>query len=106
MIPAKTNNFPPRLAPASTAPLNFPSESKQTVPFPIKTPAAVLLATALLVPSLQAQSSSSSSSSSSSQPDTRLENKQQPLAPRPRVTQPEAGGAAVTLETSEPLFDL
>jgi tetratricopeptide (TPR) repeat protein len=74
------------------------------VPFPYKTPAAALLATALLVPSLNAQSSSSSSSSSSS--DNRLQNKPQPLAPRPRVAQPEASGAAVTLETSESLFDL
>jgi tetratricopeptide (TPR) repeat protein len=74
------------------------------VPFPYKTPAAAVLATALLVPSLNAQSSSSSSSSSSS--DNRLENKPQPLAPRPRVAQPEASGAAVTLETSESLFDL
>jgi tetratricopeptide (TPR) repeat protein len=74
------------------------------VPFPYKTPAALLLATAFLNPSLNAQSSSSSSSGS--QPDSTLENKQQPLAPRPRVAQPEAGGAAVTLETSESLFDL
>jgi tetratricopeptide (TPR) repeat protein len=73
------------------------------VPFPYITPAAVLLATALLAPSLTAQSSSSSSSGS--QPDSTLENKQQ-LAPRPRVARPEAGGAAVTLETSESLFAL
>ena len=72
------------------------------MPFPYKT-AVILLATALLSPSLNAQSSGSSSSS---QPDSTLENKQQPLAPRPRVSQPEAGGAAVTLETSESLFDL
>lgn len=75
------------------------------MPFPYKTSAAILFATALLVPSLNAQSSSSSSSSGS-QPDSTLENKQQPLAPRPRVAQPEASGAAVTLETSESLFDL
>jgi tetratricopeptide (TPR) repeat protein len=74
------------------------------VPFPYKTSAALLLAIAL-VPSMFAQQSSSSSSSGS-QPDPTLENKQQPLAPRPRVAQPEAGGAAVTLETSESLFDL
>lgn len=65
---------------------------------------ALLTVALALVPALHAQSSSSSSSSSSS--DNRLENKQQPLAPRPRVAQPEASGAAVTLETSESLFDL
>ena len=60
----------------------------------------------LLGPSLFAQqpSGSSSSSSAPSQPDTTLENRQ-PIS-RPRVVQPEAGGAAVTLETSESLFDL
>jgi hypothetical protein len=73
------------------------------VPFPYKT-AAILLATTLLSPTLYSQSSSSSSSSS--QPDSSIENRQQLPAPRPRVAQPEAGGAAVTLETSESLFDL
>ncbi|WP_035354595.1 tetratricopeptide repeat protein [Edaphobacter aggregans] len=72
------------------------------MPFPHKT-AAILLATMLLAPAANAQSSSSSSSS---QPDSTLENRQQLPAPRPRVAQPEAGGAAVTLETSESLFDL
>jgi hypothetical protein len=80
------------------------------VPFPYNT-AAIFLATALLSPTLHAQapnsgSSTSGSSSSGSQPDSSLENRQQLPAPRPRVTQPEAGGSAVTLETSESLFDL
>jgi len=35
-----------------------------------------------------------------------MENDHPRIAVRPRVSQPEAGGAAVTLETSEPLFDL
>ena len=74
--------------------------------FSNKTPAALLLATTLLGPSLFAQqpSGSSSSSNAPSQPDSTLENRQ-PIS-RPRVVQPEAGGAAVTLETSESLFDL
>ena len=67
----------------------------------------LLLAVSLvLAPDSWAQSSSSSSSSSSSAPDSTVENNKQPLAPRPRGAQVEAGGAAVTLETSEPLFDL
>ncbi len=75
------------------------------MPFSYKTHAALLLATTLLGPSLLAQQPSGSSSSSSApSPDTTLENRQ-PVS-RPRVAQPEAGGAAVTLETSESLFDL
>ena len=58
-----------------------------------------------LSPQVNAQSSSSSSSSSNPTANPTLENKQ-PLPARPRVAQPEAGGAAVTLETSESLFDL
>jgi tetratricopeptide (TPR) repeat protein len=54
----------------------------------------------------QSSSSSSSSSNPSSPADSTLENNKQPLQARPRIAQPEAGGAAVTLETSEPLFDL
>ena len=42
-----------------------------------------------------------SSSSSSSTPDTPSREKPKPA---PRIAQPEAGGSAVTLETSEPLF--
>jgi hypothetical protein len=49
------------------------------------------------VASAQAQSSSSSSST----PDHQA---QEPSTSAPRIAQPEAGGAAVTLETSEPLF--
>jgi hypothetical protein len=48
------------------------------------------------------KSKSSSSSSSSSQPDSDTPKE----LPTPRIAQPEAGGAAVTLETNEPLFDL
>jgi tetratricopeptide (TPR) repeat protein len=49
-------------------------------------------------------SSQSSSSSSSSAPDASVTNTKP--APRPRIAQVEAGGSAITLETSEPLFDL
>jgi tetratricopeptide (TPR) repeat protein len=51
--------------------------------------------------SADAQTPSSSSSSSQPAPDT-----QEPTRPAPRIAQPEAGGSAITLETSEPLFDL
>jgi hypothetical protein len=46
-----------------------------------------------------AQQPSSSSSSSSDTP-----SKETPSKPAARVAQPEAGGSAITLETSEPLF--
>ena len=42
------------------------------------------------------------SSSSSSTPDTPASDV--PHKPAPRIAQPEAGGSAITLETSEPLF--
>jgi tetratricopeptide (TPR) repeat protein len=73
--------------------------------FSSKTAASFFLATTLLSSGLKAQSQGSSSSSGSPSPST-LENEQKRLPARPRVTQPEAGGAAVTLETSEPLFYL
>jgi hypothetical protein len=47
----------------------------------------------------KAQQPSSSSSSSSDTP-----SRDTPSKPTPRVAQPEAGGSAITLETSEPLF--
>lgn len=63
-------------------------------------PAAVLLAVALLSICAAAQSSSSSSA-----PGERAVDQSNPTA-RPRAAQIEPGGAAVTLETNEPLFDL
>ena len=61
--------------------------------------AAVLGASFALAAGAQAQSSSSSSSNPEhSAPDS--------SASAPRIAQPEAGGSAITLETSEPLFDL
>lgn len=75
--------------------------------FSNKTAALLLVAASLTVPAACAQSSSSSSSSSSANPQSSssLENDQR-VAARPNVGQPEAGGAAVSLETSESLFDL
>ncbi len=78
----------------------------------VPTLAAALLLT--LAAAAHAQSSSSSSSSSSSTADQTLTDRprqpqqQDDLNPinRPRVAQIERGGAAVTLETSEPLFQL
>jgi hypothetical protein len=51
------------------------------------------------VTGVQAQSSSSSSNIEHAAQDSTS-------APAPRIAQPEAGGAAITLETSEPLFDI
>src|SRR3984885_2411001 len=67
---------------------------------------ASLLLGGLPVPAqARPQSSSQSSSSSSSVSDD--STKDVPKAkPAPRIAQPEAGGSAITLETSEPLFYL
>jgi hypothetical protein len=56
-----------------------------------------LFLNASIVPANAQQSSSSSSSSDAPSKDV-------PSKPTPRVAQPEAGGSAITLETSEPLF--
>ena len=60
--------------------------------------AASLFLNASAIPA-NAQVPSSSSSSSSDTP-----TKEGPSKPAPRIAQPEAGGSAITLETSEPLF--
>jgi len=60
--------------------------------------AASLFLNASIFP-VHAQQPSSSSSSSSDTP-----SKEAPSKPAPRIAQPEAGGSAITLETSEPLF--
>jgi tetratricopeptide (TPR) repeat protein len=65
--------------------------------------AASFLFNASAIPA-DAQKPSSSSSSSSSTPDTPAN--EGPAKPAPRIAQPEAGGSAITLETSEPLFYL
>jgi hypothetical protein len=61
--------------------------------------AASLLLNASVVCANAQQPSSSSSSSSSDTP-----TKEAPEKRGPRIAQPEAGGSAITLETSEPLF--
>jgi tetratricopeptide (TPR) repeat protein len=60
--------------------------------------AGSLLLSAWVVPANAQQPISSSSSS----PDTPAADA--PRKPAPRIAQPEAGGSAITLETSEPLF--
>ncbi|WP_348267942.1 hypothetical protein P8936_01530 [Edaphobacter paludis] len=62
--------------------------------------AAIVGVSFAMVTAARAQSSSSSSSST---PDHAA---QESTSAPPRIAQPEAGGAAVTLETSEPLFDI
>ena len=67
---------------------------------PIAPAAVVFLALSAIPPAALRAQTSSSSSSSSSTPDS------QAPVPVPRIAQPEAGGSAITLETSEPLFYL
>ena len=62
--------------------------------------AALLIGSLVPERALGAQSSPPGSSSSSSSPDS------QAARPVARIAQPEAGGSAITLETSEPLFFL
>jgi tetratricopeptide (TPR) repeat protein len=62
--------------------------------------AAVVLLTFGVIPQATLCAQRPSSNSSSSTPDS-----QAPI-PVPRIAQPEAGGSAITLETSEPLFFL
>jgi tetratricopeptide (TPR) repeat protein len=66
--------------------------------------AASFLISASTLPGKAQQPSSQQpvSSSSSSTPDTPAADI--PRKPAPRIAQPEAGGSAITLETSEPLF--
>jgi tetratricopeptide (TPR) repeat protein len=71
---------------------------------------SLCLATALLAAAqavtAQTSSSSSTDSSSSSTDTPSTVSKDTRTTPRPRIAQPEAGGSAITLETSEPLFYL
>ncbi|MBB5341421.1 tetratricopeptide repeat protein [Tunturiibacter gelidoferens] len=66
----------------------------------------VCLASSLLLTPLSVRAQSSSSSSSSESPPDATISKEAPAKSAPRIAQPEAGGSAITLETSEPLFDL
>ena len=67
--------------------------------------AASLFLSGLCVSASAQSNPQSSSSSSSSATDGSVTTDTKP-APRPRIAQVEAGGSAITLETSEPLFDL
>ncbi len=67
--------------------------------------AAAFFLSALCVSAPAQTDSQSSSSSSSSAPEGTVTRDLTP-APRPRIAQVEAGGSAITLETSESLFDL
>ncbi len=77
------------------------SQSKCFRAFCLRIGAALLIASFAVAAGAQTESSSSSSSV----PGTSVPN-EPTKTPRPRVTQPEAGGSAITLETSEPLFYL
>lgn len=59
-----------------------------------------------LVCGLASASAQGSSSSSSPQPNSPAQQVHQGSSSEPRVSGPEAGGAAITLETREPLFDI
>jgi tetratricopeptide (TPR) repeat protein len=79
--------------------LKLPSRSRT---IPIAVVAFAFLAAGLAVaPALVAQAPSGSSSSSSTPESQAVDT-----TPVPRIAQPEAGGSAFTLETSEPLFTL
>ena len=80
----------------------LPSFLRRVVPLSTLT---LLVASGLNVPSLRSQTSPSSSSSSSSSNGQESTSQGTQRAPG-RIAQPEAGGSAITLETSEALFDL
>jgi hypothetical protein len=80
-------------------PFSFPSSSRQQASCrKLLRAAAVLGVSFALAAAAQAQSSSSSS--------TPEHSAQESTSAPPRIAQPEAAGASVTLETSEPLFDI
>jgi len=80
-------------------PFFFPSSSRQPASWLKPLRAAVVLGVSFaLTAAVQAQSSSSSS--------TPEHSAQESTSAPPRIAQPEAAGASVTLETSEPLFDI
>ena len=73
---------------------------------PLSRTLLLALAALLVYPASLAAQSSSSSSSSSTGDSSSSGPAQTPAPALPRISQPEAGGSAVTLETSEPLFYL
>ncbi len=74
------------------------------MPHPVKTALLLFLVTLPAVSQVPVQSQSSSSSSTDEQAPVATPNSSS--KPAPRIAQLEAGGSAITLETSEPLFDL
>jgi tetratricopeptide (TPR) repeat protein len=75
-----------------------------SLPRLLSLPLTLLIATSLACPaSLAAQNPPASSSSSSSSDSDAPTTSNAPIA---RIAQPEAGGSAITLESSEPLFYL
>ena len=78
--------------------LKKPSLSRHTAFFPLGLAVALFLNTALLPANAQKPVPTTSSST----PESPSEDT--PAKATPRVAQPEAGGSAITLETSEPLF--
>jgi hypothetical protein len=79
--------------------VSSPAKSSLCCPALFSLCLAVSLFLSVSIYPADAQQPSSSSSSSSDTP-----SKNVPSKPAPRVAQPEAGGSAITLETSEPLF--
>jgi hypothetical protein len=67
-------------------------------PSPSRTLILLASVVTLLACTVNPSAIATAQSSSSSSPDS------QAVAPVPRIAQPEAGGSAITLETSEPLF--
>jgi tetratricopeptide (TPR) repeat protein len=91
--------------------LKLPSRSR-TIPITPRWLLIAAAAVALLVggvvvaPAVAAQGPGTSSSSSSTSSSSTPESQAVDTTPVPRIAQPEAGGSAFTLETSEPLFTL
>ncbi|MCU1251062.1 MAG: hypothetical protein JWQ49_4091 [Edaphobacter sp.] len=83
--------------------MSSPAKSSRRSPalFSLCLVAALFLNVSVTPVNAQQSSSSSSSSEPSDTP-----SKNAPSKPAPRIAQPEAGGSAITLETSEPLFYL
>ena len=90
-----------------------PSKLHGSVEFIVHSPAkssrrstalfSLCLAASLLFSARQSHPPTQQPSSSSSSSSDKLSN-DVPAKPAPRIAQPEAGGSAITLETSEPLF--
>ena len=108
------NDLPARTLKSHTFPVRFPytgNVSRTPIvprkPSPLSLRAALLSAALLLSLRTASSAQTVSSSSSSSTPDAPSSQPDQSNpATRPRAAQIEQGGAAVTLESSEPLFEM